>query len=442
VSLTKKAAQIVAESTSPLLDSPEDWPRQPLGEVATLINGFAFSSKLFSPDAEMPLVRIRDLFSTTTAVGYSGDYDPRYIVEPDDLLVGMDGDFNAARWRGPRALLNQRVCKIVPNPELLDLDYLTFVLPGYLQAIHDVTSSTTVSHLSSRDIAEIPIPVPPLAMQRRVATTLRHVAAKRASAEQRIQYATATVDQLRRALLAAACLGRLTADCRTDTKDSIQHETPRSAQPLLDTPASWSWSTLGEIADIRGGIQVGAKRRGGEPMRQVPYLRVANVQRGWLDLAEIKTILATESQIEALRLEPGDIFFNEGGDRDKLGRGWVWEGQIPECIHQNHVFRARLRDPQMQPRFYSWYGNTFGMLYFFAEGKQTVNLASLSKTKLSQLPVPVPSVEEQALIVARVEALLASADRLIENIGLAQTRVDRTGGAILAKAFRGDLVVN
>ena len=103
----------------------------------------------------------------------------------------------------------------------------------------------------------------------------------------------------------------------------------------------------------------------------MPYLRVANVQRGYLDLSEVKQIDAPRFDIEDLRLQLGDILFNQGGDRDKLGRGWIWEGQLPECIYQNHVFRARLYSDELSPKLVSWWGNTFGRAYFLREGKQT-----------------------------------------------------------------------
>ena len=136
-------------------------------------------------------------------------------------------------------------------------------------------------------------------------------------------------------------------------------------------------------------------------------------------------------------MQPGDILFNEGGDRDKLGRGWVWGGQIEDCIHQNHVFRARLRFAGMQPRFFYWYGNTIGAGYFMDQGKQTVNLASLSMTKLRELPVPVPSNEEQAEIVRRVDDLLRVSDRLSARVDGAARRVDRSSPALLEQASRG-----
>jgi type I restriction enzyme S subunit len=111
---------------------------------------------------------------------------------------------------------------------------------------------------------------------------------------------------------------------------------------LPQLPVGWIWVKLDQVADITGGITKGKKHASDTKLRKIPYLRVANVQRGFLDLSEMKTIAATEQDIQKLTLIVGDILFNEGGDRNKLGRGWVWEGKIPECIHQNHVFRARL----------------------------------------------------------------------------------------------------
>ena len=118
----------------------------------------------------------------------------------------------------------------------------------------------------------------------------------------------------------------------------------------------------------------------------------------------MKEILATEQEIAELALEPGDILFNEGGDRDKLGRGWVWGGELPVCIHQNHVFRARLYDHGLQAKFVSWYANWSGQGFFFDKGKHTTNLASISMSKLRGLPLPVPPIAEQARIVAEIRA--------------------------------------
>ena len=207
--------------------------------------------------------------------------------------------------------------------------------------------------------------------------------------------------------------------------------------PLL---RGWAWAILSDLAHIQGGITKGQRRRAGDVLRHVPYLRVANVQRGFLDLSEVKTIEATEEEIQALRLEPGDVLFNEGGDRDKLGRGWVWNGEIPECIHQNHVFRARLRSGVIHPKFLSYFGNSEAQAYFISEGRQTTNLASLNLTKLSALPVPVPPVEEQRRIVEEIEKQFSRLDAAIASLKRAQANLKRYRASVLKAAVEGRLV--
>ncbi|NOJ96594.1 hypothetical protein HMI51_27115 [Corallococcus coralloides] len=190
---------------------------------------------------------------------------------------------------------------------------------------------------------------------------------------------------------------------------------------------------------MKGGLAVGKKRGPHEYVRPVSYLRVANVQRGFLSLDEVKTIAATEAEIKELCLRDGDILFNEGGDRDKLGRGWVWSGELPECIHQNHVFRARLRTPEIVPKLVSMYANWFGQAYFLGQGKQTTNLASINLKTLSKFPFPLPPVNEQRRIVAKLEALLARSRRAKRALDAVPTLLERFRQSVLAAAFHGDL---
>jgi type I restriction enzyme S subunit len=174
---------------------------------------------------------------------------------------------------------------------------------------------------------------------------------------------------------------------------------------------------LDAIADLKGGITVDSKRRD-STARSVPYLRVANVQRGYIDLSEVKYIDAPEVDIAALRLQCGDVLFNEGGDRDKLGRGWIWEGQLTDCIHQNHVFRARFFVSEISSKLISWWGNSFGQDYFSREGKQTTNLASINIAKLSAFPVPIPPVAEQDRLVVELErqsSIIAAVELQVTN---------------------------
>jgi type I restriction enzyme S subunit len=193
------------------------------------------------------------------------------------------------------------------------------------------------------------------------------------------------------------------------------------------------------LADIVGGITVDQKRST-EDCESVPYLRVANVQCGYLDLSEVKPISAPRDRVEQLRLRPGDILFNEGGDIDKLGRGWIWEGQLPNCIHQNHVFRARLFVAYALNKIISWYGNVLGRTLFMRLGKQTTNLASLSLTKLKSFPVPVMCPREADEIVSRVDDILSVTDHQASEIEKQMRGSSSLRQGVLKAAFSGQLV--
>jgi type I restriction enzyme S subunit len=197
---------------------------------------------------------------------------------------------------------------------------------------------------------------------------------------------------------------------------------------------------LDEIADIKGGITKDKKRNPAN-CELLPYLRVANVQRGHLDLTEIKELPVPREDVQSLLLEPGDVLFNEGGDRDKLGRGWVWNGQIQRCVFQNHVFRARFHLPgSIEPKFISWYANTFGQDYFMAKGKQTTNLASINKTLLSAFPVPVAPLDQQRRIVAEIEKQFSRLDEAVANLKRVKANLKRYKAAVLKVAVEGRLV--
>jgi type I restriction enzyme S subunit len=279
------------------------------------------------------------------------------------------------------------------------------------------------------------VPVAPLAEQARIVARLDVLTARLARARGELARVAKLATDLRSRTVRSAFRGELSAAWRVEHGDRIS-----SGDAGVDLPSGWRWTTLGELARIKSGITLGKKRPAGTALIQVPYLRVANVQRGTLNLSIVKLVSATPAEAEALYLQPGDILLNEGGDRDKLGRGWVWGGEIANCIHQNHVFRARLVDSRHSSKYVSFYANEFGQDYFLEHGTQTTNLASISKAKLSGLPIPLAPSEEQAEIVRLLESAFTRADRLQAEAVNTCALLDRLESAILGKAFKGELV--
>lgn len=145
-----------------------------LPEVCTIQYGFPFDSAKFSDSNGMPLIRIRDVVRGYSETYTTEEYKSEYIVHENDLLIGMDGEFNIAKWGKTPALLNQRVCRLAPK-DSIDKDYLFYFMPIALKRIEEKTPFVTVKHLSAKELNKIEIPVLSLEEQRKIAETLSKV---------------------------------------------------------------------------------------------------------------------------------------------------------------------------------------------------------------------------------------------------------------------------
>ena len=185
-------------------------------------------------------------------------------------------------------------------------------------------------------------------------------------------------------------------------------------------PEGWERQPLAKVAEVRTGVAKGKK--GLIDPISVPYLRVANVQDGYIDTTEVKNIEIEKSQLERYSLKEGDVLMNEGGDFDKLGRGDVWDARIDPCLHQNHVFAVRVNRDVVEPYFLAALaGSNYGKTYFLGCSKRSTNLASINSTQLKELPVLIPPLCEQRKIaeillvwdesIAATEQLLANSEQ-------------------------------
>ncbi len=411
-------------------------------------------------------------------------------VKQGDILLTCAGPRNRCgvpclvRSTRPRLLLSGKMYRFRVLAELVDATYMEGFLRSKESQEKIDRMKTGISdsglNLTHDRFLRLTIPLPPLNEQRRIVAKIEELFSDLDAGVAALKRAQAKLKRYRAAVLKAAVEGKLTEEWRaehpaTETgqelltrilqerrqkweadqlakfaaagkeppknwKEKYVEPTPPDTAGLPPIPTSWTWSSLESVANLVGGVAKDQKKMSQTGLREVPYLRVANVQRGFLDLSEVKTIMATEQDIAELRLEVGDVLFNEGGDRDKLGRGWVWAGEIDECIHQNHVFRCRLSSLGIQPRFISHHGNTFGKDWFIKAGKQTTNLASISLGVLRRFPVPVPPSSEQSVIVEMVDEKLSQIDAAENQLEHALQRAARLRQSILKKAFEGKLV--
>lgn len=205
-----------------------------------------------------------------------------------------------------------------------------------------------------------------------------------------------------------------------------------------NVPESWDIEPLDQIAIVQTGAAKGRKFVDAEVI-EVPYLRVANVQDGHLDLREMKTIKIRQQELSRFQLKDGDVVLTEGGDFDKLGRGFIWRSELKVCIHQNHVFAVRANRDRLQPEFLAYLTQSaYGKAYFLKVAHKTTNLACINSTKLKAFPVLVPSREEQTEIVNILKAI----DQVISIHQKKHSVVDEIFQSLLNRVLKDEFPVD
>ncbi|WP_177225001.1 restriction endonuclease subunit S [Variovorax sp. 770b2] len=185
-------------------------------------------------------------------------------------------------------------------------------------------------------------------------------------------------------------------------------------QWLPKIPRGWNLVRLKFLGQIRSGVAKG-KKYGGTSMVEVPYLRVANVQDGYLDLSSVSLIEVSDDEVERYALRPGDVLMNEGGDYDKVGRGAMWSGEVSPCIHQNHVFAVRLDDATIAPWLAAITRTAYAKFYFMNNAKQSTNLASISQGNVKEFPVLLPPEAERGRLLKSLNDELLRLSDLAEH---------------------------
>jgi len=184
---------------------------------------------------------------------------------------------------------------------------------------------------------------------------------------------------------------------------------------LKEVPCTWDLVSLKRLSKIQTGLTLGKVYEGS--LIERPYLRVANVQNGHLNLEEVTTIEVPEVVARHVELCPGDVLLTEGGDLDKLGRGTIWNGEIADCLHQNHIFALRCYKHRLSPAFLAYLtASRYGRDYFEATGKRTTNLANTNSTKVGLFPIPRPSIAEQRAICQFLDVKLNQINQIANGI--------------------------
>lgn len=392
-----------------LLARAPGWGRIRVDRIAKIINGAPFSSRHFNKDGRgLPLIRIRDVGQVTPSTWYDGPFEPYHLVEPGSILVGMDGDFRVDRWRGPTGLLNQRVCRIEVEKDVYEERFLFLVLQGYLDAIWKATSSTTVKHLSSRSVAEIPLPLPPLEEQRRIVDILE--------------------DHLSRLDAARVALGN--AGLRQKAlRSALLERLPRTTDLV---------GRLGDIA-VASGYGTSSKCVEGGPGPAV--VRIPNLRDGRVDLTDEKRVADPDADVSGLILRSGDLLIvRTNGSRDLVGRSAVVQEGV-DAAFASYLIRFRLDQDRVVPRWVQAILESPSMRRRLESmAASSAGQYNLGLAKLASLPIPLPSApDEQVRRLDKLDGLLDGLEVVTAALDKADRRMVRLRSSLLAAAFSGRL---
>ena len=389
------------------------WKLTELGEVLEILNGYAFNSKEFSDDGGMPLVRIRDLkVGVSTATKYSGDYEDKYLVHAGDLLIGMDGEFACHEWKGSDALLNQRVCRLQNFSSSVLPRFLLYGINKFLKDIENVTTFTTVKHLSARQIKSIEFPLPPLPEQKRIVSILDEAFAGIATAVANTEKNLANAGELFESYLSSVF---------------SRQDKEWEARPLKDMVESVSTGPFGSLLHKSDYVCAG-----------VPLVNPINIV-GDRVLPDNKKMIGedTKNRLGSYILRSGDIVIARRGEIGRCAviseteNGWLCGTGcffIRPSREVNSDFLAHLiRSPGYRRK-----------LERLSSGATMLNL---SNKALSNLEISVPDIDTQKEVVSVISELKSQCQSVEFIYQQKLTALFELKQSLLQKAYSGDLTV-
>lgn len=406
------------------------------------------------------------------------------VVKPEDLPANV----------------NQALAIIRGTQQVFYSKFLKFQLDSFVaNAVKDRARGGAMNNVSLGDLRELLVFIPPIAEQEYIAEQIEHLfflcdqlekqqrdasilrqKANTAIAKELLNFsttkdltetwtkyqnnfttlldATDNIEVVAETLKTLAVLGKLGSFSGTNNPQEIVEESLMQKNELLMVrdiakqkmlpslsknevsqiyPSHWTVTKFDDLANVSGGVTKGRSFKG-RKTSSYPYLRVANVQRGYFLLDDVQEIEIPDDEFHKYSLKDGDILMTEGGDWDKVGRTAIWRNQVPVCLHQNHVFKARLFSEKI---FKEWvelvFNSSIGRQYWENAAKQTTNLASINMTQVRSFPFPVPSQEEQEYILVQLEKLLSICDALRGHISRFKDTQEKFSKAAIYSILNG-----
>lgn len=409
---------------------PEHWVISKYKFSVNILSGFPFKSELFSKEKGVPLIRIRDISSGTIETFYDGDYSEDYIVKKDDLVVGMDGDFNVRWWNNVNALLNQRCCSIKSIEEVSVLRFLFYVIPNDLKIINDLAYYTTVKHLSNNDLYNRNLILPSLEEQTKIAAFLDYKTSLIDATIEKKKRLIELLKEKRQAIINEAVTKGLSPI--TPMKDS-------GVDWLGEIPEHWEVKRLRHIGFCQNGVSQAGEYFGSG----FPFVSYGDVYKNEVLPFEVKGLAnSTEDDKIRFSVEKGDVFFTRTSETiEEIGIASTCLQTIENAVFAGFLIKFRPFKNILDPNFSKYYFRSFIPRHFFVKEMNLVTRASLSQDLLKNLPIILPSLEEQLEIAKSIEKVSCIIDKSITSIKLAIEKLQTYRQSLISEAVTGKIDV-
>jgi type I restriction enzyme, S subunit len=389
------------------------------------------------------LIDVGALRRTTSEIAIR--YSRSALMEDDVIftIVGTIGKVAVVPKVVEGGNITQSSCRIRPNKNIVNPKYLAYYLKSsiFKSQYEEKKLGTAVPRLNIADIRCFRVFLPPLPEQRRIVARIEALFARTRRARADLERVAPLARNHRDRQRAVAFSGELvlTPGHSLPVTGLPEYEPPTRFEGLPALPDSWRWAELQSLGDVAGGVTKNQQRN--EQPFEIPYLRVANVYADELRLEAIERIRVSAAERSRITLEKGDLLIVEGnGSIDQIGRAAIWDGSIPECGHQNHLIRVRCHQ-EIPPRYLlHWLMSPFGRKSLETIASSSSGLHTLSLSKVSAIPVPVPPVGLAEKIVDALDRSTKSGLRATLDATRALALLDRLEQSILTRAFRGELV--
>ena len=403
---------------------PSHWDVRKLAQFGSLSKGSGGNKDDERPTG-VPCIRYGDLYTTHhnfiqrsrsfVSTEKAAEYTPTRF---GDVLFASSGETIDEIGKSAVNLMRDDACcggdVIIFRPtQRVDARYLGYVMDCRLVAAEKAAMGRgiTVMHIYGAQLKYLPIPLPPLIEQAGIVRFLDHADRQIRRYIHAKKELIALLEEQKQAIIHKAVTGNI--DVRTGHRYPAYRAT--GVECLGEIPKHWTLVRLKDVAQVQLGLTLGKSYRGLETVSR-PYLRVANVQDGRIDIAQVKSVEVPLYEALATTLADGDVLMTEGGDIDKLGRGCVWHGEVQDCLHQNHIFAVRCRQESLRAEYLvGLMASRYGRSYFQVTAKKTTNLASTNSGTLRAFPVPLPSVDDQEAILRFVSRNTRILDMVIHQ---------------------------